>query len=72
MKARCYFSRKWLHLNKLVIFIIVEEEKEKEGEGGGVAKSVHLWHLFKASKCKIFNCSFWECETNVLYTSSIN
>jgi hypothetical protein len=34
MKARCYFSGKKLHLNKLIIFIIVEEEKKKEGVGG--------------------------------------
>jgi hypothetical protein len=77
MKAKCYFSGKWLHLNKLIIFVIVEEEKKKGGGGGGggcVAKSVHIhiWHLFKASKCKIFNCSFWECENYVLYISSIN
>jgi hypothetical protein len=31
MKAKCYFSGKWLHLNKLKIFIIIEKEKKRRG-----------------------------------------
>jgi len=46
MKARCYFSGKWLHLNKLIIFIIVEEEKKKEGGGGGVWQKVYTYDTY--------------------------